>query len=114
MMPLLWTVGPNWAAPVVQRLEWLTSVMRATDETEQRLELRHGARRTLRYEALIGRNAERQAFERLLVLGQGLLYQLPDWLRGMHMTLPASEGDTLLTVDPTAKKRLAPRDTGVW
>lgn len=113
MMPLLWTIAPNWAAPVVQRLEWLTSVMRATDETEQRLELRDGARQTLRYEALIGSNAERQAFERLLVLGQSLLYQLPDWLRGMHMTLPVSEGDTLLSVNTTANKRLSSGGTVV-
>lgn len=53
----LWPVPPDWSSPVIERLTWLTDVLTAHNQSEQRRGLRGRPVRSFEYSFLteIGR-----------------------------------------------------------
>lgn len=86
-------VPPNWADPVVERLEWMTDVLPGFDTSEQRVRLRKNPRRTFSYSfAVAGIEAQRLRMKLHETSGSGMW--LPDWTDPRHLALsyPAGSG----------------------
>lgn len=95
---MLFTYPPNWSAPVVERLEWLTDVFEAHDSREQRTALRSMPRRTLSYQ-LYAHAGAAQRLDGLLWRHQAHRVLLPIWTdpQRLRAELPAG-ADTIPAV----------------
>lgn len=73
-----WLFEANWAEPIVERAAWLTDVQVKRDGSEQRRQLRGGAR--LQYEFLVdARDDARRLLENTVHAFGGRLFSLPIW-----------------------------------
>lgn len=105
---MLWPFAINWESRVLLRLEWLNQVQLSKNDTELVTQLRTGARRTLRFETLVGTDAERVQYENILIAGQADEYQLPWWPQQVWVTAPIADTDTVIAVTDTTRRDLAP------
>lgn len=71
--------APNWAAPVVEKLNWLTDVMLAHGGVEQRVGLRDAPRRALAYELATLDRHQTNVLETMLLGWQSRLWAVPVW-----------------------------------
>ncbi len=93
----------NWTTPVVERLSWLTSVLRKRDGSEQRIRLRQRPRRTWEYTALLGGYDEldqRRRFDALLWSGQSDEIMVPFWPDAFTLSANLASGSTTLLTLP--------------
>lgn len=58
----VWTIRPNWSGGVLERLEWLTSVLMSRQAAEQRIKMRLSPRRSFEFDVLI-QGPERTLFD---------------------------------------------------
>lgn len=92
---------PNWDTPPLERLEWLTEVLLAKDDTEECNQLRTGARRTFEFSILLLSDAERVRFENILLAWQQQSIFVPYWVDATWLTSAAGSTDTTLAVEST-------------
>mgnify|MGYP001333711364 CR=1 FL=1 len=83
--------APNWASPVVEKLDWLTDVMIAQGGIEQRVGLRDAPRRALAYALATLDRHQTNALETMLLGWQARLFAVPVWTERQDLaaTLPA-------------------------
>lgn len=89
-----WTLPPDWARPVTERLEWLTDVMVSVNRTEQARALRQCPRRTWDFECL-AQGAERQWAEASLYEWSGRTWAVPVWTDGQVLASAVNQSDTV-------------------
>jgi hypothetical protein len=102
---VVWPFPPNWSNPVNETLEWLTSVHRSYDGTEQRVRLRETPRRGMEYSSLLTR-VEAQRWENYVFGWAGRLFAVPLWAEKANLTAPALAGDLTINL-PTANRSFA-------
>jgi len=103
-MPLadapVWSFYPNWASPVVERLEFSTDVLGSGTGVEQRRKLRDTPRRSFEFDLLL-RGSARTYFDlwnRKFGVSECWLPLWPDVTR---LTAIAAPGSTVLFADPS-------------
>lgn len=91
--------APNWAAPVVEKLAWLTDVMPAQGGIEQRVGLRDAPRRALAYELATLTRHQTNLLETMLLGWQARLWAVPVWTDRQDLAAALAAGS--LTVPCT-------------
>lgn len=94
----LWTIRPNWRAPVTERLEWSTAVLRSPTGAEQRFGLRWSPRRS--FEATVTpRGPTRTLFDLAVgAVGPDAWY-IPVWHDVSRLATTLTATDTTLAID---------------
>jgi hypothetical protein len=91
-------VPPNFADPIIERLEWMTDVLPGFDTTEQRVRLRRNPRRSFQYSfAMHGLDAQRLRLKLHQMAGNDLW--MPDWTDPRRLTADVNTGDFVLPLD---------------
>lgn len=85
------TAEPNWGAPVLERLSWLTDVFEGHDGSETRTPLRAIPRRTLEY-PVFARGQAATALDALIWGWQAQQVTLPIWTDPQTLAAPLSTG----------------------
>lgn len=82
---------PNWARPVVEKLEWLTDVMLSHGGVEQRVGLRDAPRRALAYDLATLTRHQTNLLETMMLGWQARLWAVPVWTESQTLSasLPA-------------------------
>lgn len=91
----------NWTEPVIERVSWLTTVLRKRDGSEQRIRLRQRPRRTIEYATLIGGDDEldmRRRHDALLWSGQPEEVMVPFWPDAFTLTANLNSGSSTFSV----------------
>lgn len=91
----------NWTEPVIERLTWLTDVMRHRDSSEQRRQPRQNPRRQLEYAILPVSSSERQRLDNLIWAKQKGAMLLPIWTDAQVLQSAAASGQPVVTVPTT-------------
>lgn len=87
----------NWTDPVVERIAWLTGVLRKRGGSEQRFRLRQKPRRMFQYSALVGGEDEldqRRRLDALMWAAQDEEIMVPFWPDAMQLTDQIAAGAT--------------------
>jgi hypothetical protein len=92
---IAWPFLPTWDRGVDEQLEWLTSVERSYDGTEQRISLRTVARRVFEFTVRESRETA-QHLENALYGWAGRLFAMPIFPEKSALTAPAASGSTTL------------------
>lgn len=96
----VWTWLPDWGAPVIERLMWLTDVQTARDGTEECRALRGRPRRTLEFQVqLFGEQAAQ--FDAAMWQHQMSEWLLPFWPDVGLLTVAVVPGAVGISVDTT-------------
>jgi hypothetical protein len=98
--PWLWR--PDWSAPMIERLDWLTNLLPAYDGTEQRVRLREFPRRTLEF-AFSATGKMRRLFDSAVYDWGARQWAVPFWPDGLPLSAPISIGATSVAVDTTTR-----------
>lgn len=86
-----------------ETLEWLTDVLVAEDQTEQRRALRKNPRQSFAWEMFLEDGPERSLFENILFDWQSRVFGLPVWHESTPLTAAVTGGaTTVITVASTA------------
>jgi hypothetical protein len=96
-MPVL-AIQPE--TPMTERLRFLTDILQAQDGSEQRVNLRLSPRQEFDFTLLV-ENTDRQRLENRFFGAQTEDWSVPMWAEPMMMTLGATTGNSVLTVDST-------------
>lgn len=111
---------PDWQQPVVERIGYLTDVIRAYNDTEQRIRLRETANGGLRFNALCMDDRESAQARALLWAKQADVIFVPWWPDAQVLPAAVSIGETTLDIDPEnrdfteLKRLLVWRDAHTW
>jgi hypothetical protein len=96
----VWRFRPNWKRELIERWGWLTDVLTAYDNSEQRVKLRAVPRREYEFQALaVG--ADRQRLENALWGWQHRVFAVPIWQDKRTLTAGASSGASSLSLSTT-------------
>ncbi len=95
---------PDWQEPIRERTEYLTEIMNAYSDTEQRVQLRKTPRTRLRFKVLTLEVRDTAALHALLWGWQGRIYGVPFWPDAQPLLASVSIGATLIQVDTTMRK----------
>lgn len=95
---LIFDFLPNWKRGVVENLEYLTDIMRANDQTEQRAALRSKPRHNMNVSLLL-HGADASRFDWLMGAGQAQIMLLPYWPMPFHLTADVENGARSLRID---------------
>lgn len=88
---VVWSFHPDWQRPILERLEWMTSVARAYDGSEQRMKLRTtGPRWEFEFSFNLHGNAEATLLENYLYDWQSRVWAMPVFTDGTTLTAAAS------------------------
>lgn len=99
----LWTLAPNWAEPIVERIEFSTAVLGGTLGHEQRAALRFVPRRSI--EASFTPVDEDRTYALLSLQRRGALqWRVPLWFDAARLTAAASAGATTLYFDTAGRE----------
>lgn len=96
----LWPVQPNWKTPLVETLEWSTTILPAHNGDEQRASNRLKARVGVDYNFLQHGSAAKR-FDNLLWSSQNRQLAVPMWQYRTNLTAGISSGVTELPLDTT-------------
>lgn len=96
--PPLWTITPDWATPVREKLGFLTDVMRAWSGYEQRRILRVAPRRVFTFSTL-AQDKEKRYLENALFDWSAEVWYLPIFPDGQHLPSAVGIGDTAIACD---------------
>lgn len=88
--------APNWAAPVVEKLNWLTDVMLAQGGVEQRVGLRDAPRRALTYELATLDRHQTNVLETMLLGWQSRLWAVPVWTERQDLGAALAAGSVTI------------------
>lgn len=95
------TISPDWATPIDDVYAWMTDVMTAYDETEQREMLRAVPNRAITYVAAALDDREAGLLQSLLWAWQDRSYGVLLWMDAMELGADLPAGSTVLAVDTT-------------
>lgn len=99
-----WTFPPDWAQPMLERLEWRTDVIQARRAEEQRRALRLGPRQVLEF-GLTAELAARRHLEAVLWSNGGAgEWAVPLWFDGLDLAAPLDAGATAIPLDPALRQ----------
>jgi hypothetical protein len=101
-----WALTPDWATPVEERLGWKTDRLRAWDATEQRRALRIAPRRNVKFSTWMSAQ-EKQYIENQLFAWGALIWALPIWWDGQHLSAQSNPGDMLVLADTVGRDFVA-------
>lgn len=96
--PPLWTLTPDWATPVRERLGFLTDVLPAWTGTEQRRILRIAPRRVFNF-ATLAQGQEKRYIENALFGWSALVWYIPIFPDGQRLLGSVSIGDSTVECD---------------
>lgn len=94
----IWKTKPNWRRKVTERWIWLTDVLTAYDNTEQRIKLRDKPRREYEFQVTAWAQ-ERQEMENALWGWQHRLFAVPIWQDRRRLVSGTSAGGESLSLD---------------
>ena len=89
---------PNWRNGVTETREYLTNIMTAYDQTEQRAALRDKPRNTMAYTLLL-HGADASRFDWLLTAAQAQVLLMPYWPMPFRLAADAANGARALQLD---------------
>lgn len=95
---IVFSFDHNWSEPVIERMTWLTDVLRHRDASEQRRQPRRKARRQLEYSVLPVTSIERQRLDNFIWANQKSGMLLPIWTDASYLTSAAASGQPDVTV----------------
>jgi hypothetical protein len=98
---------PDWDEPFRERTEYLTQIMNAYADKEQRVQLRTNPRTRLRYTVLTLDVRDTAALHALLWGWQGRIYGVPFWPDAQPLLANVSIGATVIQVNTTLRKFVA-------
>ena len=84
--------APNWARPVVEKLNWLTDVLLSHGGVEQRVGLRDAPRRALAYELATMTRHQTNLLETMLLGWQSRLWAVPVWTDAQNLAADLAAG----------------------
>ena len=95
-----WLLVPDWAEGILERLQWLTDVLQANTQHEQRRKIRLSPRRT--FEApFLAEGAERSRAELALLNWGARRWAMPVWPDVQLLTLAVASGATAISAVTT-------------
>lgn len=95
------TISPDWQTPIDDVYAWMTDVMTAYDETEQRQQLRAVPNRAITFVAAALDDRDAGLLVSLLWAWQDRSYGVPLWFDAMPLGADLASGSTVLSVDTT-------------
>lgn len=95
------TTQPNWASPVLERLEWRTDVLKVRNGNEQRIQLREHPRHLIEYDFLVVRD-EYRALQVQLLRWQSERWVIPLWMHSQPTTTHTVLHSTRIYVNSTS------------
>jgi hypothetical protein len=101
-----WALTPDWATPVEERLGWKTDKLRAWDATEQRRALRIAPRRNVKFATWMSAT-DKQFIENQFFAWGALIWALPIWWDGQHLSAQSNPGDMLVLADTVGRDFVA-------
>lgn len=110
----VFATSPDWAAGITERIGYLTDILRAHDDTEQRIRLRSTANGGLAFRALCADAQEAAAIEAMLWANQAAAFLVPWWPDVSPLTVAADAPDTVLQVDTTDRDFVQGGAALVW
>jgi hypothetical protein len=99
---LPFTISPDWADGMDDRRAWLTDVMVAYDDTEQRMQIRSVPNRALGYTAKALDDREQGLLLNLVYAWQGRAYGVLLWMNAAPLTADVVAGNNIVMVDTTS------------
>ncbi len=99
---IVWPFEPNWLEPFSESLDWLTDVIVSYSGKEQRAQIRSRPRRGFEYSSLLKKESAAQAAN-LLWGWQNRMYGVPVWFDNSNLTVAASIGTIILSLDTTGR-----------
>lgn len=97
-----WAWPPDWAAGILERLEWRTDVLQAYRAEEQRRALREWPRRSLEFTTMaVG--TSRRILEAALWNWGARVWALPFWPDGLDLAAPLAAGATTIPADTATR-----------
>jgi hypothetical protein len=96
---IAWTWPPDWSERMLERLEWLTNVLRAYRGEEQARSLRTLPRQKLEFTATAEGDARRH-MEAVLWNWGARVFAVPLWYDGLELAAPLAIGATSIPIDP--------------
>jgi hypothetical protein len=96
---LPFTISPDWQSGMEETITAMTDIMRAYDDTEQRMQLRENLKRNIQYQATALSSRESGLMMSLLWAWQGRAYGVLLWMDNTPMTTNVLAGTQLVTVD---------------
>lgn len=98
---------PDWDEPFRERTEYLTQIMNAYADKEQRVQLRTNPRTRLRFKVLTLDVRDTATLHALLWGWQGRIYGVPFWPDAQPLLANVSIGATVIQVNTTLRKFVA-------
>lgn len=93
-----WVWLPDWSSPVLHRFEFKVDVLPRADGSEQRIDLRLGARRTVEF-SVQAQGQARRYLEAALWNAGAKVFATPLWEGTTYLTAAASAGASTLVAD---------------
>jgi hypothetical protein len=97
-----WSFRPNWADPMIERLEWRTDVLQAYRGEEQVRSLRLNPRQYLEFGVLPDGQERRHMEAAMWSLG-ARTWAVPLWFDGMDLPAQLAIGATSIAIDTSAR-----------
>lgn len=97
-----WTWAPDWSRNIIERVEWLTDVLRAYSGKEQRVALRSGPRKEYEF-AFSAEASARRRLENTLYGWGARVWALPIWTDGEDLTAPVYQGAISIPSDTNSR-----------
>jgi hypothetical protein len=99
----VWTIRPNWAGGILERLEWLTGVLPSTSGAEQRQSLRVSPRRSVEI-TVNPTNGERTFLDLILHSMGAATWLFPLWFDKGRLSATAALGQKRINFDNTFRE----------
>jgi hypothetical protein len=95
---------PDWTEPIRERTEYLTEILAAYNETEQRIQLRSKPRTVLTFRVLTLERKDTATLDALLWGWQSRVFGVPFWPDAQRLLADVNIGDTVIQVDTSYRK----------
>jgi hypothetical protein len=95
---------PDWTEPIRERTEYLTEILAAYNETEQRIQLRTKPRTVLTFRVLTLERKDTATLDALLWGWQSRVFGVPFWPDAQRLLADVNIGDTVIQVDTSYRK----------
>jgi hypothetical protein len=110
----LFSVAPEWGEGMEETLEYLTDVLRAYSDNEQRRGLRQLPRRAMRYRALTLNARDAAGMESLIWGWQNQPYGVPWWPDAQPLTADVAAGTFVIPVETADRQFAAGGLLAIW
>lgn len=99
---VIWNWQPNWAAGMIERLQWYTDVMQAARGEEQRRALRLDPRQYLEF-SCAATGIDRRLMESALYNWGARTWAVPLWFDGQDLAATLPSGSTEIPLNPAGR-----------